>query len=68
MRVLKDKHIDDNTLFQIRISSALVSELKDVEELAKASGLEFPTAEIVESALKKALKTARNELKKSAHG
>ena len=62
MSVLKSKQEDGNELFRVRISKNVLSELNEVTEEARKKDLEFPTAEIVEEALRKALKAAKVEL------
>ncbi|WP_018417363.1 hypothetical protein [Teredinibacter turnerae] len=62
MPVLKVRPEDTSKQFKVKLDELLVAEIEEITKLANDAGADFPVDEIVESALKKAVKKARSEL------
>lgn len=62
MKVLKKFAADDVVQLRVRIEKTLMAELETVQNSAKKKGLRFDVSEVVEGALRKAVKAAKKEL------
>ena len=66
MGILKTKAESTKVAIKAKIESSLAERIESVVSKAKAIGAEFPTDEVIEKALEKAVKQAEKELADSA--
>jgi len=62
MAILKKRPEDTTKILKVKIQEELLNEIEEISNQANSAGADFPIDEIIESALKKAVKKAKSEL------